>query len=216
MPTEPWAVGEGVGRLRIGVVTPGYPPEVGGIEAVVGHLSAALAQKDHCVRVVAQRPRSSTLRSGMSAPNIDVARFPDWTGTRHFRVAPGLWRYLRKEQGSFDILHAHSFHGSVALAASTMASGPVVFTPHYHGVGHTVAARAVHLAYDRYAARIFDRSATVICVSNAEAELVARDYPRAQAKIVIIPNGIDIDGIYEAVPLQLDRPVILVAGRLDR
>ena len=202
-------------RLRVGMVTPGFPPQLGGVEMVVGQLAASVA-RTHQVEVLAHRPRRSSLRSETYGANIAVERFADWTGTRQFSVAPGLWRYLRRRPDAFDVLHAHSFHSSAAMAAARMTDQPLVFTPHYHGVGHSRTARALHIGYDRLAARIFDRATSVICVSQAEADLLSRDYPRSAKKIVVIPNGIDTAGIRAATPFRLERPVILAAGRLEK
>jgi glycosyltransferase involved in cell wall biosynthesis len=200
--------------LAVALITPGFPPQLGGVERVVGNLAEALARRDHEVTVLAHRPRSWTPPS-LESGDFTVKRFPDWTGSRQFRVAPGLWKHLRECSDRYEVLHAHSFHASAALAAARMTDAPLVFTPHYHGVGHTVAARAVHFAYDRLAGRIFDRSSSVICVSRAEAEMVSHDYPRAARKVVVIPNGVEVLDIAAAVPLAIDRPVVLVSGRLE-
>ena len=42
-----------------------------------------------------------------------------------------------------SIVHAHSYHSLAALAAGFSYRGPFVFTPHYHGTGHTGFARSL-------------------------------------------------------------------------
>jgi glycosyltransferase involved in cell wall biosynthesis len=201
---------------RVGVVSPGYPPEVGGIEVVVASLAAGLARLGHDVEVLAHRPagwRRSTLPP---AGPVRVRRYADWTHSRRFRVAPGLWRDLARDGDTYDVLHAHGFHASAALAAATMTGRPLVFSPHFHGAGHTALARAAHVPYDRLAGRIFDRSHTVVCVSRAEAELLCEAWPEAREKLSVVPNGVDRDAIVCAQPVDVGRPVILVGGRLER
>jgi len=96
-----------------------------------------------------------------------------------------------------------------------MTDGPLVFTPHFHGVGHTRAAKILHLIYDRAAGHIFDRAEVVTCVSQAEADLLIEWYPETAGKTVVVPNGLDVEGIRSAEPFVVDRPVVLIAGRLE-
>jgi glycosyltransferase involved in cell wall biosynthesis len=199
--------------LSIGMVTSGFPPDVGGVENVVSHLSLGLRDLGHRVSVLTHGSRQSI----HAAPpaGITVDRFRDWTHTREFTMAPGLWRHLRRHGPEYDVIHAHNFHASAAIAAAFMTSRPLVFTPHFHGVGHTALARAAHLGYDRLASKIFDRAGAVICVSRAEADLLVAFYPDVLDRIVVIPNGIDVDAISAAEPYELGHPVVLVGGRLE-
>ncbi len=203
--------------MRIAIVAPGYPPDVGGVEAVVSELAEGLASRSHRVEVLAHRRRGPatapavTPRAGQS---VHVQRFPDWTGSRRFEMAPGMWRELR-HRNDFDVVHAHSFHASAAVATSLVIKAPLVFSPHYHGVGHTRAARLLHRVYDPIATTIFRRADTVICVSQAEADLLASHYPSARGKLEIVRNGVDVDGVRSAAPFELDRPVVLSVGRLE-
>jgi glycosyltransferase involved in cell wall biosynthesis len=207
---DSWAVAV---TLDLAIVTSGFPPDVGGVENVVGQLATGLAGLGDRVTVLTH----GSLRSG-EAPRPDgvrVERFRDWTHTRQFTVAPGLWAHLRRHGSEYELIHAHNFHASAALAAAMSTKQPLVFTPHFHGVGHTTTARAAHLAYDGLAARIFGRAAAVICVSNAEAQLLLAAYPDVGERIVVIPNGIDVAAISASEPFPVGRPVVLVGGRLE-
>jgi glycosyltransferase involved in cell wall biosynthesis len=199
--------------LTVTLVSPSFAPRVGGVETVVGQLADRLYETGHGVRVITHQPRSG------GAPDqprpYPVERYRDWTGTKRFEVAPGIRRAVRREPVGPGVVHAHSFHGSAALMACGPVHAPFVFTPHFHGVGHTRAARVAHAAYDRIAGRLFDRAAVVTCVSQAEADLLAEHYPRAAAKTVVIPNGLDLDDIAVADPFETSSPVVLVAGRLE-
>lgn len=198
---------------RISLVTPGFPPQVGGVETVVYELASALRSRGHDVHVYTHEPRRGLPTGPMTA--YPVTRFKDWTGSRRFEIAPGLWYRLRRDRRDLGIVHAHSFHGSAALAAAAMTDGPLVFTPHFHGVGHTRAAKILHLIYDRAAGHIFDRAEVVTCVSQAEADLLIEWYPETAGKTVVVPNGLDVEGIRSAEPFVVDRPVVLIAGRLE-
>ena len=46
--------------MRISLVSPGFPPQLGGVEVVVGYLAGELREHGHQVTVYAQRPRGSS------------------------------------------------------------------------------------------------------------------------------------------------------------
>jgi glycosyltransferase involved in cell wall biosynthesis len=83
--------------MRIALVTPGFAPEVGGIESYVESLSVELNALGYAVDVLTKCPhgRAAEWSASVVNPGIRVLRFGDWTGTRRFRIAPGLWRDLR-------------------------------------------------------------------------------------------------------------------------
>jgi hypothetical protein len=68
------------------------------------------------------------------------------------------------------------------MMAATVPKVPLVFTPHFHAVGHTMAASALHVVYDPLAALLFRRADKVTCVSAAESELLLRRYPSVEPR----------------------------------
>jgi glycosyltransferase involved in cell wall biosynthesis len=179
---------------------------------VVGHLADELRRYGNQVTVYTQRPRGSSFPASREYP---VRRFADWSGSRQFPVAPGLARALWRDRGLFDVIHAHSFHAVPAMMAATVPKVPLIFTPHFHAVGHTKVASAVHTVYDPLAALLFRRADKVTCVSVAESELLLRRYPFVESRLAIIPLGVDTEALRAAEPFETDRPVVLVAGRLE-
>jgi glycosyltransferase involved in cell wall biosynthesis len=198
--------------MRISLVSPGFPPQLGGVEVVVGNLGDELHGHGHRVTVYAQRPRGSSFPA---SPDYPVRRFADWSGSRQFPVAPGLACALWRDRGLFDVIHAHSFHAVPAMMAATVPNVPLVFTPHFHAVGHTRAASAMHIVYDPLAALLFRSADKITCVSVAEAELLLHRYPSVEPRLSIIPLGVDTQALLAAEPFETDRPVVLVAGRLE-
>jgi glycosyltransferase involved in cell wall biosynthesis len=198
--------------MRISLVSPGFPPQLGGVEVVAGYLADELSGYGHQVTVYAQRPRGSSFSAWHDYP---VCRFADWSGSRQFPVAPGLVRGLWRDRGLFDVIHAHSFHAAPAMMAATVPKVPLVFTPHFHAVGHTRVASTFHTLYDPLAALLFRRAAKVTCVSVAESELLLRRYPFVEPRLSIVPLGVDTQAILAAEPIETDRPIVLVAGRLE-
>jgi glycosyltransferase involved in cell wall biosynthesis len=198
--------------MRVSLVSPGFPPQLGGVEVVVGYLADELCGYGHRVTVYAQRPRGSSFPAGHDYP---VRRFADWSGSRQFPVAPGLVRALWRDRKMFDVIHAHSFHAVPSMMAATVPEVPLVFTPHFHAVGHTRIASTLHTVYDPLATLLFRRASRVTCVSVAESELLLRRYPFVEPRLSIVPLGVDIQALLAAEPFDADRPVVLVAGRLE-
>ena len=195
--------------MRVGLVTPRYAPFVGGVEAHVAGIATGLAGRAE-VTVVTQARRAGERRDGSVRVIECREAFPSDT----YPVAPGVVGWLRRHAGEFDVVHAHSYHGAPALPAAAAARGAFVFTPHYHGTGHSAFARVLHRPYARLGRRIFERADRVICVSGAEAELVASHHPHVAALIDVVPNGVDVAAITTAQPFERPRPVVLVLGRL--
>ena len=197
---------------RVSLVSPGFPPQVGGVEVVVGHLADELRGHGTQVTVYTQRPRGSSFPTSHDYP---VRRFADWTGSQRFPVAPGLVRALWRDRGLFDVIHAHSFHAIPAMMAATVPKVPLILTPHFHAVGHTSLASVLHTVYDPLAAVLFRRAEKVTCVSVAESELLLRRYPFVESRLALIPLGVDTQALRAAEPFETDRPVVLLAGRLE-
>jgi glycosyltransferase involved in cell wall biosynthesis len=198
--------------VKVSLVSPGFPPQLGGVEVVVGHLADELRGHGHRVMVYAQRPRGSSFPASRDYP---VRRFADWMGSRQFPVAPGLARALWRDRGMFDVMHAHSFHQVPAMMAATVPKVPLVFTPHFHAVGHTRVASVLHTVYDPLATLLFRRADKVTCVSEAEFQLLLQRYPSVEPRLSIVPLGVDTQALQAAEPFATDRPVVLVAGRLE-
>jgi glycosyltransferase involved in cell wall biosynthesis len=198
--------------IKVSLVSPGFPPQLGGVEVVVGHLAQELRRHGQRVMVYAQRPRRSSFPAARDYP---VHRFADWGGSRQFPVAPGLVCALWRDRKLFDVIHAHSFHQVPAMMAATVPKVPLVFTPHFHAVGHTRAASALHIVYDPVARLLFRRADKITCGSVAESELLLRRYPSVEPRLSIVPPGVDTGALLAAEPFPTDRPVVLVAGRLE-
>jgi glycosyltransferase involved in cell wall biosynthesis len=153
-----------------------------------------------------------------------VRRFPLTVSSRNYPLSLGLFRHLRRHAAEFDLVHVHSYHTLVGHAAHG-SHLPLVFTPHYHGTGHTSLRAFLHWLYRPAGARQFRAADAVICVSEAERDLVIRDFPDVAGKAATIPNGADPkprlpgdDRTMSDGPLEepLDEPVVLTVGRLER
>ncbi|WP_244940653.1 glycosyltransferase family 4 protein [Actinoplanes teichomyceticus] len=196
--------------MRIGVVSNAYHPDIGGVETHVRRLCAGLAATGDEVEVLTQRLDRST----RTVDGVLVRAFPLTVAARDYRVSLPLWRWLRDSAQEYDVLHAHSYHALASLGATLgRHRTPLVFTPHYHGTGHTRMRAILHPIYRPLGRRIMNRAGRVVCVTGAERDLVLRDFPEVAGRVVVIPNGTD------PRPLVPGRPGgvrgILCSGRLE-
>jgi glycosyltransferase involved in cell wall biosynthesis len=198
--------------MRVAMVTPRFPPRVGGVEHHVAQLTVQLASQGVEVDILTvEHSGSPSLGDGRR-----IRSFANRSPSDHYAFAPGIFRFLRKHGEGYDIVHAHSFHAlSAFLAAVSATTTNFVFTPHYHDRGHTRAARVAHRLYDRPAERIFARSAAVVCCSNCEAAVISKTYPSTAGRLSVIYNGVD-DGALTQLPTEKEDGIVLVSGRLEK
>jgi len=203
--------------LRVALVGPGFPPVVGGVESVMEAHARGLAALGCRVEVLVQSRRTDPTSSPeVPLPDgVILRRFPSWTHSNRFSVAPGLGMFLQHHAQEFDVVHGHSYHGIPALLGATARAKTFVFTPHYHRTGHTVAARFLHRVYGPVARHTFARADAIIAVSNQEAKLIAQDFRISNSAVTVIPNGIDLEVYRQESRFVVEEPVVLVAGRLE-
>jgi glycosyltransferase involved in cell wall biosynthesis len=206
--------------VRIGVVTNAYHPDIGGVETHVRRLCAALSAAGDQIDVLTQYAVGSGFFRFSAADEVDqvdgvrVRRFPLTVPAANYRFSLDLWRWLSRHAGRYDLLHAHSYHALAALPAALTNRTPLVFTPHYHGTGHSRLRAALHPIYRPVGRRIVNRSSRIICVTRAERELLAQHFPEAAGRMVVIPNG--TDPARELVVPPEPGLSILCVGRLER
>jgi glycosyltransferase involved in cell wall biosynthesis len=198
--------------VKVGVVVNAYHPDVGGVETHVRRLAAGLVAAGDEVEVLTQHAMPAQER----LDGVLVRRFPLTVPAADYRFSLALWQWLRAHAGRYDLLHAHSYHALAALPAALTNRTPLVFTPHYHGTGHSRLRAALHPIYRPVGRRIVARSSRIVCVTRAERDLIVRHFPAAVDRIVVIPNGTDPapDAGPEASPAPGHS--ILCVGRLER
>jgi 1,2-diacylglycerol 3-alpha-glucosyltransferase len=175
--------------MRIGIVSNAYHPDIGGVETHVKRLSAGLLAAGDEVEVITQHRE----RSEENVDGVLVRRFPLTVPAGNYRLSLPLWRWLRSHARTYDVLHVHSYHALVALCAALGNTGgtPMVFTPHYHGTGHTRFRAALHPLYRPFGRTVLTRSSAVVCVTGAERDLLVKHFPEIADRTVVIPNGTD-------------------------
>lgn len=205
--------------MRILQVTPGYTPELGGVELHVQMMSEALAKRGHEV-VVVTSTKDQTLLQHEIIGGVAVQRFRAF-GSEAYKYPVGLFGYLRQQAQYFDIVHAHNYHALPLLQAALACQKRTVVTPYYHGHGHTRFADALHHIYNPFAMAAVRATGGIICISPSEAELVANRFHIDRLKITVIPSITTISDANSKVIIGREPKVsgqeqyILIVGRLD-
>lgn len=200
--------------LRIAYIVSSYYPRLGGVETHVRQLAQGCAEAGDHVTVLTHQFDGSSVDEWIDA--VRVRRFPLMMSPENYQFSLGLFRYLSSHAADFDLVHVHSYHTLVGHAA--VGNGlPLVFTPHYHGTGHTAFRAALHWLYRPAGARLFRAADAVVCVSDTERKLVIKHFPGVAGKVVTIPNGTDPKPFlsYEDSGMPSE-PVVLTVGRLER
>jgi glycosyltransferase involved in cell wall biosynthesis len=173
--------------MRIALVVSAYAPAVGGVENHVRQLATGLAARDD-VTVVTHLldPKHPPAESD---DGVEIRRFPLTVSATNYRYSTALGRFLRRDGKDFDVVHVHSYHTLVGVNALLAGVDPLVFTPHYHGTGHTKFRALLHKPYRFVGERVIRRCRAIVCVSRAEAAQVSADFPGSAGRVVVIPNG---------------------------
>ena len=200
--------------MKIAFVTGHYLPFAGGIETHVEQIASRLAAQGDAVTVLTQTDDPSWPSSEMIA-GVQVRRFPVPVPSQHFAVSPSLGRALMAHRREWDVVHVHGYHSVVPLLGALSGARPLIFTPHYHGTGHSPARKVMHRPYRLLGTFISGASRRVICVSEAERNVFVSHFPGAIDKVTVIPNGVDLAELLAAVPVPTHKKTIVSAGRLE-
>ncbi len=151
--------------MRIAFVSGHFAPFVGGVEKHVVEIATRLAALGEDVEVLTHAEPGKSLPFRETMGGVTVTRFGVPAPSTNFALSPALWRHLRRHAVDYDVVHAHGYHALPALQAAFSRPPVLVFTPHYHGTGHSVFRKLLHPPYRRLGRVIFDRSARTIAVS---------------------------------------------------
>jgi glycosyltransferase involved in cell wall biosynthesis len=183
----------------------------------VRELTKRLARWGLEVEVLTTDP-SGNLASEEKIDGVLVRRFRSWAPGDAYFFSGELRRFLKTGSRDYDLVHAHTYHALPALYASGAKrdGNHFVFTPHYHGTGHTRVRQLLHVPYRLIARRIFSEADGIICVSNYEKELIFSKFKIDPNKIYIIPNGVNLREFEQhSKKLSTNTNFILYVGRLE-
>jgi len=204
-----------------------FKPAVGGGEEHVYQLAKNLIKRGHEVKIYTSNvlkmfPRYEFIDPSCSYFNgIPVKRYRTIHVMKQYPILPGMFKDILDEKP--DIIHAHGYGWSTTDFSSLISyckSVPFVITTHGF---FPIAVKANHLLTRLYIG--YSRSFTlkiakgIICVSDADAKIY-RELTAPQ-KIVVIPNGIDLE-YWRRLPHRgffrgkhgISQPIIACVGRI--
>jgi len=204
--------------MNILMVAPSYYPNVGGVEYVVKSVAERLAKMGHSVAVLAgdpgaERPAEEEING------VQVVRWPTWAPAGAYHVPKRrahLRETLRQLAEGAHVVHIHNAHAVFSVWAGLAVDATrLVFTPHYHGAGHSTVRNLLWTLWRRYVARLVEEADVVHAVSPREARLIEQHYPAARGKVVTIPNGVEED-VFAHRWRGADSGYTIYAGRVEK
>jgi glycosyltransferase involved in cell wall biosynthesis len=188
----------------------------GGAERALVHIVTGLDRSLWAPQVISLSDRGP-LTEPLEAAGIPVTAI----GAGRVRSPAGLWRAtggvtrcLKEQQPA--VLQTFLFHANIAgRLAARRAGVPVVVS----GIRVAEKRGRWRLTVDRVTDRFVDRH---VCVSQSVADFSIQESGLPLSKVVVIPNGVDVDRFAAAKPADLsqfgippDARTILSVGRLD-
>lgn len=204
--------------LKVCMVTPYYPPSVGGIERFVSRLSQNLKGRGIGVRVL------TGTHFGRAVQGDGVIQIPTRINIMGNPLIPGLAKAI-DDEAECDLIHAHDEHAftSNTVAYARPRSGkPVVMHCHGSYTGGSPPWRLFVYAYMKtLGSYTLSRSDVNIALSPSEAKILAGYGAR---NIRIIPNAVDPSELNTNADPTLfrsryrigRRKLVLFVGRLIR
>jgi glycosyltransferase involved in cell wall biosynthesis len=203
---------DGTQRLRLALVTPRFPPEIGGLEGYVGRVAETLQASGTFDVTVITTGRSS--RNGLdNHRGIPVHRLGTWATLSNTPLNPMWWWQLRRllTRLEVDLVNAHAPVPGLADIAAFTSPVPVVLTYHAGSLvkgGHPLDG--LLRAYERFLLpRVFARCAELVAVSP-----VARTHRTGRAQLV--PPGVDCERFTPPPPGNAREPRVLYVGRVEK
>ena len=197
--------------MRILFVTPGYPPDIGGIENVVKELSERMSDSGNQIYVLATSKKKIGVERISEHLTIERVRAISPNNAYHYPI--GLGKRLRALRGQFDIIHAHGYHSLPALVSYlNRGKTPFVISCHYHRHSHKLFRNILLKPYKLLAKKMINGSRCVFCVSKAEESLVKEDFLPVRCEV--IHNGVSAQRFNDNERNNEDR--IVMIGRLER
>jgi len=202
--------------VKIAQVCPRYHPHIGGVETHVREISERMAKRGFEVEVLTTDP-SKKLRKEDIVNDVRVMRFETWAPNEAYYLSRKLKEYLKTNSVDYNVVHAHSYHAFPALYAAQAKSGnQLVFSPHFHGEGHTFFRNLLHIPYRFLGKTIFRKADKIVCVSNFERSLITDHFKIGEEKIAVIPNGVNLKEFTGLERERKDYRAILYVGRLEK
>jgi glycosyltransferase involved in cell wall biosynthesis len=196
------------------MVTPAYPPSIGGVEVCAREVATRLSADGLRVRVL-------TVDTGHDLPprefrdGIGIRRVRGYPRGWDGRLAPGVAVAVARTRA--DLVHVQSYQTLVAplaLAAAARRRIPYVLT--FHGGGHSSDRRQAFRGRQlQILAPLRARADTLVATADWEIDHYSAALGLPRGRFVRIPNGSDLPPAGERAATG-GAPLIVSLGRAER
>lgn len=198
------------------IVSPRYPPYVGGVENHVSQLAKRATRFFKQVSVITtdplQRYPQIEKNNGLSVYRIKSFAPKE---NYHFPSLTGLYKLMIESHP--QVLHLHCIHDVPGPIAGLMrGNSSLIFTPHFVGRMNSGLGRILFGAYRPFIGELVARVPRIICISRFEARLMLDTFPVSSGRLEVIPNGVDAELTRKNPWKEPEEPSILYAGRLEK
>lgn len=205
--------------MNILVIGSPFYPQIGGVGTVIFSVTKELVKMGHTCVVLTEK-RNSTIQyehiNGIYVFRYKRIKFL-------YGLNPLIIPYLKNIIKIFhiDIVHIHGYHSLLSLECAILLKimkVPFIFSPHYHGIGHTSINNMLFKFYGYIGKNIFQLAKQIVCVSAYEENIIRFDFNISSKKIKIIPNGVDNIKMesYKKILNSIGLLKLLYIGRLER
>ncbi len=232
--------------MRILQVVQRFPPAVGGGEQVVYQISKELVKRGHEVTVATSNwlldndiPGFSQSGVNIRTPRhpfpsqetnngIEISRFKPYFRFWTYTANPSLVRFLQRNIGSFDVVHAHYYmfmESALSAFFARAESTPFVITIHRSSSILDVYPRIYRIGKKLYDATIGSlilsaASKIIVLVPQIRNEFLELGAP--EGSLTVVPNGIDFERFASSRArtdkenLNSSERIVLFVGRLEK
>lgn len=211
--------------MKILQVIPYFTPKRGGDVNVCYNLSKELVKRGHEVTIITTDFEfDENYAKTIEGMGIKVLSFHCIANIKLFLISPYMKKWLKYNINYFDVIHLHdfrSYQNNIVHHYAEKYGIPYVLQAH-GSVPRIIEKKGLKYLFDIYFGyKILKYASKVIAVSNVEVDqYVKMGVPKE--KIVIIPNGIDVDsfndlpekGTFRKQYRISEKYVILFLGRL--
>lgn len=177
--------------MKILAISGSFYPEKGGVALVVQRIGEEMVERGHEYTVLTVNPgdfAGEELFKGVKI--IRVRNNPSIT----YGINISMWHKLKEIIGDYDIIHVHGYHTLLSFQTAFICKRmgrSFVFSPHYHGIGHTPYRDCLMKIYKPFGKYFFLWAKEIICVSDHEKGLLLSHFKNLDTNIRVIPNGVD-------------------------
>ncbi len=202
------------------MISPYYLPYLAGAELYVKNIAEYLVKNEHKVAIITKR--FNRLKKFERINNVDVYRIKSFNlpQLRSLIALPGMFFKTLRLSKDYDLIHAHITYpsGIIAYFVKLLTGKKYILTLQGDELMNYPEKRLLKLL--KFPIKIALKNASYVhCISNALKDNIVKNFGVDINKVIIIPNGVDIEHFKNAKKIDLkkrfnSKNIILTVSRL--